>query len=84
MYSYTIATTTDGFGAQYKKTIETYILCKYNNLNFVYKPFSMVEHNYNNDTEYILKLENLINLKDNLININEKMSVIELDYCSSI
>ena len=26
---FTIATTTDGFGAQYQKILQTYIFCKY-------------------------------------------------------
>jgi hypothetical protein len=74
---YTTATTTDGFGAQYQKIIQTYILCKHNKLEFAYKPFIFVEHNYNNDTEYVNKLEKLINLKDNVINANDST---ELDY----
>ena len=54
--NFTVAKTTDGFGAQYQKTIQTYIYCKMHNLNFLYRPFTQVEHNYNNDTNYNNKL----------------------------
>ena len=74
---YTTATTTDGFGAQYQKIIQTYILCKYKKVDFAYKPFRFVEHNYDNDKYYINKLENLINLKDNITNAN---GATDLDY----
>jgi hypothetical protein len=78
--NHTIATTTDGFGAQYQRIIQTYIFCKLHNLNFLYKPFSVVEHNYDNDINYIDKIENLINLKNNITNINSSDIAKELDY----
>lgn len=80
--NYTIATTTDGFGAQYQKTIQTYIYCKLNNINFLYKPFSKVEHNYDNDIHYIDKIEKLINLKNNITNIDNNNCVSEISYSS--
>ena len=84
MSYYTPANTTDGFGAQYQKMIETYILYKYNGLNVAYKPFTNIEHNYNNDPEYICKLENLINLKDNIINVNANMNLHHVDFCNLV
>ena len=72
----------DGFGAQYQKIIETYIYCKMNNLNFIYKPLDIVEHNYDNDIEYNNKLEILMNLKNNISNSN---NIVEyLDYGSIV
>jgi hypothetical protein len=68
---YTTNVDSDGFGAQYQKKVVTYIFCKLNNLNYLYRPFQDIEHNYNNDSEYINKAESLINLKDNIKNINE-------------
>ena len=56
----------DGFGSQYQKIIQTYIYCKMNNLPFAYRPLKDVEHNYNNDQEYNNKLENVMNLKNNI------------------
>ena len=70
---YTTEKSYDGFGGQYQRVIQAYIYCKLHNLNFVYDNFKQVEHNYNNDTEYINKLETLINLKDNICNLHENM-----------
>jgi hypothetical protein len=58
----------DGFGSQYQNIISYYIYSKYNNLIFHYRPFDKMEHNYDNDKQFINKKEELINLKDNLIN----------------
>jgi hypothetical protein len=71
---YTTEKSYDGFGAQYQKIIETYIFCKIHNLNFAYDKFDTVEHNYKNDPEYNNNLENLINLKNNIINLNVGMN----------
>jgi hypothetical protein len=81
----TIVTTTDGFGAQYQRILQTYIFCKVNNMNFLYKPFSIIEHNYNNDIYYHDKIENLVNLKSNITNINNSnKNIKELDYNSVV
>jgi hypothetical protein len=77
---YTSVKSTDGFGAQYQKMIQTYIYCKLLNLNFAYRPLESVEHNYDNDIHYIDKLEQLMNLKDNIENINDNMDVNDLDF----
>jgi len=81
---YATKKTTDGFGAQYQKMIETYIYCIFNNLPFVYKPFEKVEHNYDKDPKFIDKLEELINLKPNIINIQPGMVVEHLEYYTCI
>jgi hypothetical protein len=60
----------DGFGAQYLRIIALYILSKYNNWIFHYRPFSSMEHNYENDPLFIEKKEELINLKNNIENID--------------
>lgn len=60
----------DGFGAQYQKIIQTFIFCKANNLKFCYCPIKNMEHNYNNDINFISRIEILINLKDNIENMN--------------
>jgi len=69
----------DGFGAQYQKIIQTYIYCKMNNMNYVYRPFTKIEHNYENDINYNEKLELLINLRENIENDYE-LKAKELDY----
>ena len=44
---YTTVISTDGFGAQFQKIVQTYIYCKMHNLFFCYNPLHSVEHNYN-------------------------------------
>jgi hypothetical protein len=75
---YTTEKQYDGFGAQYQKMIQAYIYCKFNNLNFVYDKFDKVEHNYEYDPEYNNKLENLINLKYNIPNLNINLTYTRL------
>ena len=71
----------DGFGSQYQKIVETYIHCKKNHMQFAYTPLNIVEHNYDNDIEYNNKLENLMNLKNNIINVDKIVADVErLDY----
>jgi hypothetical protein len=77
---FTSLKSSDGFGAQYQRILQTYIYCKMHNLNFVYDKFSYIEHNYDNDINLNDKLENLINLKDNIINANANMTIKHLDY----
>ena len=54
------------------------------NLNFVYSPLNFVEHNYANDYDYNKKLEDLMNLKNNITNLNQNMNVEQLDYGSIV
>jgi hypothetical protein len=74
----------DGFGAQYQRIIQTYIYCQENNFSFVYSPLDVVEHNYENDKKYNEQLENLMNLKNNIMNLEKNMNVQQLDYGSSV
>lgn len=71
---YTTEKSCDGFGGQYQRIIQAYIYCKVHNLNFLYDKFDKVEHNYENDLEYNNKLENLINLKNNIPNLETNIS----------
>lgn len=77
---YTNIKSRDGFGSQYQKILQTYVYCKINNLNFAYSDFEYVEHNYTNDKDYNNKLENLINLKCKLLNVNDIENCKHLDY----
>lgn len=82
---YTNTIQTDGFGAQYQKIIQTYLFCKLNNLNFLYRPFSQIEHNYNNDISFVYNIENLINLKNNIDNIIlEDNNIRNLDFANIV
>jgi len=55
-----------------------------NNLNFVYNPLDVVEHNYDNDNNYNQKLEDLMNLEKNIMNLEKNMNVEHLDFNSIV
>ena len=61
----------DGFGAQYQTIIFTILFSELSNLEFVYTPFTEMEHNYDNDPFFIDKKEELINILNNFKNVNE-------------
>jgi len=84
MADYLTITAVDGFGSQYQKIIESYIFCKMNNLNFAYTPLNIVEHNYDNDPSFNIKLEKLMNIKDNIINVNDSMNINYIEYSIQI
>ena len=64
--SFTHESRTDGFGAQYQGIITTILYCNMQSLLYTYSPIENVEHNYDNDLNYTQKLENLMNLMDNI------------------
>ena len=80
--SYTHESRIDGFGAQYQTIINTIIYCMENNINYLYSPLKNVEHNYENDPNYINKLENLMNLKENVKNRDD--TTIEIKFGSTV
>lgn len=81
---YTLIKCNDGFGAQYQKIIQTYIYCKLHNLNFAYSPIEFIDHNYDNDINYVNKIEEFINLKNNIINKDANIDIEELDFGSIV
>lgn len=54
----------DGFGAQFQTIIYSYIFSKLTNNEFIYTPFEKMEHNYEDNTDFIEKKEELINFKN--------------------
>lgn len=54
----------DGFGAQFQTIIYSAIYAEMNSKKFVYTPFKSMEHNYDNDKEFLRKKEWLINFKN--------------------
>lgn len=84
MADYLTITAVDGFGSQYQKIIESYIFCKMNNLNFAYTPLNIIEHNYDNNQSFNIKLDELMNIKDNIINVNDNMNINYIDYSIQI
>ena len=78
----TLSNQRDGFGAQYQRIIEYYIVvvCKYGINSIHYTPITYLEHNYDNSNKFIDKIENLINIKKNvhMVETNIKYKQIDL------
>jgi len=55
----------DGFGAQFQTLIYSIIFCEHNNQNFLYKGINKIEHNYENDPNYVNEIDELMNIKNN-------------------
>lgn len=55
----------DGFGVNFKYLIYSVMYAELNNCKFVYSPFTELQHNYDNDPDYIVKKEELINFIGN-------------------
>ena len=55
----------DGFGENYKYLIYTLMYAEFNKYDFVYTPFKVMRHNYNDDPDYINKKEIMINCIEN-------------------
>ena len=83
MTYYTSIKSSDGFGAQYQRIIQTYIYCKSTGLQFVYTPFDKIEHNYHNDQTFITKIEEVVNL-NNKLPLLKGISAKEIDYGSIV
>lgn len=55
----------DGFGGQFQTAIYSAIYAELTGAEFLYTPFKNMEHNYDNDPEFISKKEALINFIGN-------------------
>jgi len=64
----------DGFGGQFQTIIYSCIYAELNNQPFRYTPITNMEHNYDNDPDFIKKKEQLINFIGNF-EINEDLSL---------
>jgi nucleoside-diphosphate-sugar epimerase len=65
----------DGFGSQFQTIIQSVIYAELNNLEYVYTPFKTLEHNYDNDPDFLMKKEWLINFKDHFeVNANNEVA----------
>jgi hypothetical protein len=61
----------DGFGAQYQTILFSIIYSELVDKEFVYSPFTKMEHNYDKDPNFLEEKENLINIIGNYKSINE-------------
>lgn len=61
----------DGFGSQYQRRIFSILYAENNNMEYVYRPFVKMAHNYDNDPKFIENKETFINLKPHYRNIDD-------------
>jgi len=54
----------DGFGSQFQNIISYILIADVRGYQFIYTPLIAVEHNYDNDPEFINQLESLMNIKN--------------------
>lgn len=67
----------DGFGAQYQQLITSYVVCAIHNKKFVYTPREKMEHNYDNDPDFLKQIEDLMNIRNNIENnINNQAKIV--------
>jgi hypothetical protein len=64
----------DGFGGQFQTIIYAMIYAELNNMPFRYTPFRKMEHNYDNDAEFLKDKEQLINFIGNF-EVNENLKL---------
>jgi hypothetical protein len=67
----TNAQITDGFGSQFQSILSVIFVCWDEGKEFVYSPLFRIQHNYANDPDFMDKLENVMNLKNNFVNIDQ-------------
>lgn len=60
----------DGMGTQFQNIIYTYTYAAKNGYEFYYSPLTTMEHNYDNDPDFIQKKEDVLNFKSNFTNYN--------------
>lgn len=61
----------DGFGAQVQQIIANFCYADLHNIVFCHRPFDKMEHNYDNDPDFIAKKEDLLNFMGNIITIEQ-------------
>jgi hypothetical protein len=67
----TIIPNPDGFGSQFQTIICAIIFSIRDKQQFIYTPLEQVEHNYNNDTSFIEKLEVLMNVRSHFTTMDK-------------
>jgi transcription initiation factor TFIID subunit 8 len=55
----------DGFGAQFQTIIQSILITECNNKTYLHNTIKNIEHNYEYDSVFLNKIEDLMNLKDN-------------------
>jgi len=77
-------TRNDGLGAQYHTLIYSILYTESIGNTYVYMPIKNMDHNYDNKDDYIDRVEDLMNIKNNYLNIGDKslenIEVVNLNY----
>ena len=68
MKYYTIQERTDGFGSQFQTILFTLFYCEKTNSEFLYNQIKTMEHNYDNNPEFMDKIDSLMHVKNNFGN----------------
>ena len=64
----------DGFGGQFQSIIYSVIYAEMNKKKYLYTPFKNMEHNYNNENDFVSKKEQFINFIHHF-EINEDLNI---------
>lgn len=72
---FTVEERTDGFGAQFQTMICSILILENSENQYIHTPIKSMEHNYDNDTEFISKVENCMNL----INYNKSLYINDIN-----
>jgi hypothetical protein len=62
----------DGFGSQFQYLISILLICYRSGYQFVYNKLTSMEHNYDNDPDFIEKMENLMNLRPYFVSFGDE------------
>ena len=76
----TITDRDDGFGAQFQHILFGIMYAEQNGCIYVHNPISKMDHNYNEDPEFIEKIEEFINIRNNFKTIKEIPNYISIDF----
>lgn len=68
---YTVSERSDGFGAQFQTIIYCILLAENTGNTYIHNKIKSMEHNYDNDPEYLFKVELLMNITGNYNSIGE-------------
>ena len=69
---YTVNEKTDGFGAQFQTIICCILIAENTGNEYIHRRIRSMEHNYNNDPDYLSKVELLMNVSNNYPTIDNK------------
>lgn len=67
----TVSKRGDGFGAQYQHIIFAILYSDQNNCVYAHTLIESMEHNYDNDPDFLANIENIMNIKNNYINVKD-------------